>query len=641
MFGYRRLNEIFDYIHANDYVTTQKLSHLLNISERTIRSDIQNINDVLIDHGASIILKRKMGYSIEVLDLDLYHAFLLERDKDMDYELDSSTDRLKYMLNVLLYSPDYISLDALADAVYISKNTAQTYVKPIKEILAKYNLDYINKAGIGIKIIGNENDKRQCIIDEILSHDFQNYVTGFTKEEYMLFEGINLDKIKEIVVKHLKEKEIKANDFNLKNLIIHFALMISRVMNDDYISMNAHIDVVEETKAFIHSICEDIEDYFSISITEGEKQYLYMHLIANTDINETVVSEESIKSGIKKLLECIYLNYSFDLRNDDILCKDLYNHLNSILNTRAYNITTRNPLLNTIKANFPLAYEITDTSIKEVFNNKPFLFTEDDIGYISLHIGAAIERCFSGTIAKKYVLLVCGSGQATTRMLEARLNSVFRDKILIVNKLSYNDFIAYKENDFKNIDFVISTIPLKSDYVPTITVDFALNNEDIEIITKFLATISLDKMQKSEKFFDERFFMRMKKASSKENLLRQVAQNLVSHGIVNDDFIDSVMKRESISNTNMNEVFALPHPMELCANETKVSVILLDEPLKWNNEETVKIIFLLAIKQGDQQDIEHLYDIFIEIVNNAKLQQQIIHAKDYQAFMRTLYEFID
>ena len=51
-------------------------------------------------------------------------------------------------------------------------------------------------------------------------------------------------------------------------------------------------------------------------------------------------------------------------------------------------------------------------------------------------------------------------------------------------------------------------------------------------------------------------------------------------------------------------------------------VAILDEPIEWNNNhESVQIIFMISIKAGEQQDIEHLYDLFIEIVNNKKLQQ--------------------
>lgn len=643
MFPYNRLNEIFDYVRQDNIISVNRLASLLHVTDRTIRSDIQIINEILEKNGSKIKLKRKTGYYIEINDQEKYNAFLysIKQNKMNNLELDTSQDRIKYLLNILLYSNNYISLDDLADKIYVSKNTLQNYIKTLKNIFLKYNLEYISKTNVGIKVIGNENDKRKCLVENVLSFNFQNYVTGFTKDEYTLFEGIDLDLLKQIIANKLTVAQIKTNDFNFKNLIIHFALMISRIQFDCYINTNNAIKIDDNYANFINDIAKEIEEAFDITISEGEKKYIYSHLVANTRLNDLVSNDNKIKALVEELLNNIYYDYNFDLRNDEILSHDLFLHFKSILNTKSLALNKRNPLLNTIKANFPLAFDITLTCITKIFNKPPYILTEDEIGYVSLHVGAAIERCFSGSLQRKSVILVCGSGQATTRMLEARLNVFFKDKIMIVHRASYNEFINYTKRELLNIDFVISTIPLKSNYVPTITVDFSLNNQNIEDISKFLTSISLDKMKKSNKFFDKNLFLHLDKIESKETLLKQMCHLMEEQNIVDNDYFDYVMERENLAKTNMNEIFALPHPMRLCAKDTKVAVAIISEPLTWYKQDTVQIIFLLAIKQGDQQDIEHLYDIFIEIVNNPKLQQNIIHCHDFDSFINNLLDNIE
>ena len=643
VFPYNRLNEIFDYVRQDNIISVNRLASLLHVTDRTIRSDIQIINEILEKNGSKIKLKRKTGYYIEINDQEKYNAFLysIKQNKMNNLELDTSQDRIKYLLNILLYSNNYISLDDLADKIYVSKNTLQNYIKNLKNIFLKYNLEYISKTNVGIKVIGNENDKRKCLVENVLSFNFQNYVTGFTKDEYTLFEGIDLDLLKQIIANKLTVAQIKTNDFNFKNLIIHFALMISRIQFDCYINTNNAIKIDDNYANFINDIAKEIEEAFDITISEGEKKYIYSHLVANTRLNDLVSNDNKIKALVEELLNNIYYDYNFDLRNDEILSHDLFLHFKSILNTKSLALNKRNPLLNTIKANFPLAFDITLTCITKIFNKPPYILTEDEIGYVSLHVGAAIERCFSGSLQRKSVILVCGSGQATTRMLEARLNVFFKDKIMIVHRASYNEFINYTKRELLNIDFVISTIPLKSNYVPTITVDFSLNNQNIEDISKFLTSISLDKMKKSNKFFDKNLFLHLDKIESKETLLKQMCHLMEEQNIVDNDYFDYVMERENLAKTNMNEIFALPHPMRLCAKDTKVAVAIIDEPLTWYKQDTVQIIFLLAIKQGDQQDIEHLYDIFIEIVNNPKLQQNIIHCHDFDSFINNLLDNIE
>ena len=388
MFPYTRLNEIFDYVNNHHYISAQKLSTILNITERTIRSDIQAINDVLEQHGACIKLKRKSGYYIEVYDEQLYREFLYAflEHQSVSLNLDSSEERIKYVLNILLYQNDYISLDDLALSVYISRNTLQNYIKTIKSILEKYNLEYISKYHYGVKIIGNEEDKRKCLMDCVLSRNTHNYIIGFSKSEYALFEGINLDYIKNIVTKYLNNIEGITDDLNFKNLIIHFALMISRIQNDCYIHFHNLVIIPEDIKPFIDDICHDIEEHFHIMISEGEKKYMYLHTVSNTHFKSDNVNDIHIKQIIHDLLEMIYMDYNFDLRNDDILIKDLFNHFKSILTTKSYAINKRNPLLNTIKTNFPLSFEITFNVVSKIFNREPYVLTEDEIGYVSLHI---------------------------------------------------------------------------------------------------------------------------------------------------------------------------------------------------------------------------------------------------------------
>lgn len=639
MFPYIRLNEIFEYISNHHYISARNLSTLLNVTERTIRSDIQALNDILNSHGAIIKLKRKNGYYIEIYNQALYDQFLNSSAslKNNSIILDSSQDRIKYVLNTLLYQQDYISLDELAKCVYISRNTLQNYIKTIKDILKKYNLEYISKYQYGVKIIGNEEDKRKCLIDNILTRDNQNYIIGFSKDELTLFEGIDLNLLKNIVVNHLKSIDSSINDFNLKNLILHFALMISRIQHDCYIHFINSITIPNNMASFIENICCQLERNFNIIITEGEKKYMYLHIIANTHFDSLEIDDENLKNDIQNLLDVICQDYRFDLRNDDILIKDLFNHFKSIFTTKSYSINKKNPLLNTIKNNFPLSFEITFNATSKIFNQKPNILTEDEIGYVSLHIGAAIERCFSGTLQRKNVILVCGSGQATTRMLEARLNVFFNDKIYIVNKTSYNEFISYNENDLKNIDFVISTIPLKSNIIPTITVNFSLNSEDVEAISKFISIISSNTSKKSDKFFDKNLFMYIDEKITKNTLLLKMYHALKKEELVEEDFYDKVILRESLANTSMNEVFAIPHPIESWSHQTKVTVAILEKPIQWNSKDSVQIVFLLAIKKGDQLDIEHLYDLFIDIVNNPKLQQDIIHSSTFEQFLKSLH----
>ena len=100
-----------------------------------------------------------------------------------------------------------------------------------------------------------------------------------------------------------------------------------------------------------------------------------------------------------------YQDYNFDLRNDEILIADLFRHLKSIFTSKLYDLNSTNPLLETIKTNYPLEYEITLTAISKVFICEPYVLKEEDVGYVSIYIGAAIERCYYKSPKRKMLFL--------------------------------------------------------------------------------------------------------------------------------------------------------------------------------------------------------------------------------------------
>lgn len=631
MFSSSRLEEIFIQISKNEFTTIKELTNSFHVTDRTIRTDIQAINLEIAKYECEILLKRKSGYYLMSYNKDKFKELQNQIEKQTNVlTFNSLDDRIKYILQKLLYSQDYVILDDLANEVFVSRNTLQNYIKPIKETLETYNLIYVSKPNLGVKVFGNEKDKRECLLNEILCKDTPTYIIGFTKEEQMLFRDIDLFEIQTLVNQLLNKHDIHASDYDRKNLIMHCALMISRVKTENYIPFDVQFPIQDDIYELIEQLCIQLENKFDIQITSGEKQYIYLHIASNTHMNIYSVNTVKLQNQITKLLEVIYEEYNFDLRQDAILKKDLFNHFSSILSSKNIYMNKKNPLLNTIKTNFPLPFEITLTSTAKVFSEA---LTEDEIGYISLHIGAAIERCFTSMYQKKRVVLVCGSGIATTRMLEARLQTFFNSKIVIVNKISYAEFMHY---DFANIDFVISTIPIQSDNIPVEIVDFTLKNTDIEKISKRLSHMD-KKANFVTKFFDKQLFLHKSNAVTKEDVLKELAHLLENQNIVSDTFIHSVLKRESIACTNLNDIFAIPHPMEACSNETKVAVAILDQSVEWNDKhEEVQIIFMISIKQGEQKQFEHLYDLFIEIVGNTKLQKDIVHSNSFEEFLYTI-----
>lgn len=107
--------------------------------------------------------------------------------------------------------------------------------------------------------------------------------------------------------------------------------------------------------------------------------------------------------------------------------------------------------------------------------------------------------------------------------------------------------------------------------------------------------------------------------------------------MVDARFIASTLERESVADTSMNEVFAIPHTMALIASRTAVSVAILRHPIRWSEQdERVQLVFLLAACRDMNAEMEHLYGLLVRNVNDSHLQRELKGVSDYDAFLRAL-----
>ena len=92
-----------------------------------------------------------------------------------------------------------------------------------------------------------------------------------------------------LLINVFNKHKIQTDDYKLKNLTVYFALMISRILNDDYISVMNNTEIPNNIKEIMNEICDSLSDYYDITITRGEKQYISLHFISNIKYNNNSV----------------------------------------------------------------------------------------------------------------------------------------------------------------------------------------------------------------------------------------------------------------------------------------------------------------------------------------------------------------
>lgn len=636
-FSYQRLDDLFDFfLLKKEPILIKDIASTINVSERTIRTDISNLNDYLIDKNAKIKLIRQKGYILDCEDekkiIDWWGNF----NKTEGYSLlGSLEERQNYLFALLLNELKYYSVYELMEHLCISKNTLYMYLKNIRKTLSNYNLKLINNTNTGFKVIGTEYDKRKAILDLFLINDLQSYLVGFTDLEKLFLTNIDLDLLKTLESKHLYSLQLLDSDFYHKNIISTIALAIARVkegltINEISIEVPKLMDHALDA---IYLFLKEIENSFSITLPINEINYFILTLSINVPRliknPKNHPSESSII--VDELLTSIYETSNLNWTKDKILFEDLVNHIENFIKISSIDKERKNPILSTIINSFPFAYSLSLTHLGVIGKKYNIFFSEDEVGYIALHIAGAIERHKAKT-QQLNVIIVCGGGFAMSKIIESKINKKFPNKFNIKKTYSYAEFQLANISD---IDLTITTLPFTQENTPTAYIDMSNIDKAIDDLKYYLTDDQINN-NVMQLFNPENFYYFDTDKLSKKDLLVKMAVDLEKQNIVSADFVSSVLERESLQTTLINDVIAIPHSMTMIANRSRVSVAIFPNGIQWEKDKKCNFIFLLAISKTDNEITDNLYDLILNLIDDKAMTKQLLKAYTFHEFKNLL-----
>ena len=629
--------------NQDTYIPMKDIANTLNVTTRTLRSDIKILNLSLANYGVKVKNKRSYGLYLSITNKAKYQK-LVNQLKDSDHISLYSDDyqkRLVQFLLMILNSP--CDIDNIMAEMFISDSTVDKYLKESRKLVKKYNLR-IKKDDNVLKIVGNETDIRSCIIDFVDNKRSKDYIRGFSKEEKYLFQDINLNDLLNEVTQLITVLGLAIHDYNVKNIVIHLALELLRSHEHNNLfefnrdSPQIKIEYQTTIKDFFNKISKE----YKIDPTVAEYDYFLYHLALNypqimqEDSTFSDKENKKIHSIVISFLDKIKDNYVFNLIKDRELITNLENHLRLLVKVKGINGHRKNPLLNLIISTFPLAYEMTVTAAPVIEHQIKVKLSPDELAFITLHVGASMERLYTTRWTKKKAALVCGSGTATATILKARLSSQFSEYLNIVGVYSLYE---YEHSDLKNIDFVISTVPIYNSRFPVIQVDLSNFQNDSAELYQYLVSIS-DKSQVLMNLFDGKLIYLIDEKKSKRQVLDLMIGDLKKYDYVKEGFKEKVYKRESMYSTAIGNGIAIPHPIKYAAIHSKVSFARLTHPIKWDDKNLIKYVFLISVNKKDYPNIQNLFTFLVDLQQNQKFRRLIDKCETIEETKDTLRTII-
>ena len=617
-----------------DWMTSRQLAGLLQVSDRTIRSDVEAINKHT--DPPPIESNVRQGYRLCEDARPALASGAETREADIPQ---TPGARCAYMIQKLLFEVKELNLTMLQSQIYVSGYSIDNDLKRIRKMLEPYGgLKLVrNKECISLK--GDEASKRRFYRDLLVAEVQENFLNLNTLAH--LYRSFNLIEVKDIFVNVLEEYDYSIHESMFPMLILHAGTSIERMNCANYINMEEGMQGLEETIEYqiSQTFFDRISKRLHITVHDGEVGMFALVIMGRRASNYTsdFVNYNGKWMNTKKLvaeaLEQVYALFGLDFRQDDDLMAGLKMHFHGLIERVKNQVRMEDVFVEEIKRKYPLVFEMGIYVLEFLEQRLGRPISDVESCYIALHLGAASERMNS--VRKYRAVMILPHNQSFSDMCVKKISDMFRERMEVLKVFGY-----FEEDEVSALDpdLLLSTFPLEHRLdVETVSINLFV---DSETESKILQAINrLDKKGFRLEFTShignlirKEHYHSQVDMDQPEEIIRMLCAGLEKEGIVEPEFTEVVLKREQMSPTSFVNIFAIPHAFGAFARNSTIAVAQLKNPVKWGAFE-VRLVMLFAINEGDARMIKIFFDWVSNVVNQPEELAKLVAPCSYEEFI--------
>lgn len=586
---------------AGDYISSIRLADELDISIRTVKSEIKSINAIISLTNSFIISKYGKGY---LLKLSNQFDKSLVEGKRFNHFFDSNQDRIIYILRKLLLADNYIKIEKLADDLYISRGLLTKILKDVRSQLIRFRLSIVNKPNYGILIKGNEKDKRLAISDYFFHSDIElntEYLKDFSKIGYNKQKNRDLFKyIDEILYKY----KIDLSEYSVNNLIVHLYITLSRIHSGHQIEISSELNSKNSVE---YKAARELLDYFrtkiNIDVTCEEIDFIAEHIKSKRILDVVLLSDSEIRK-LKQCIEVMYLeinnNFGFDFTLDSELYQYLYLHIPQMVRRLQAHMTIRNTSVIDNKRRYLFATKVTHSAcavIEQYYNVRVDL---NEFGYLLLYFNLAITKFEVNKIIK--IGIFTGRSRPESMMYLNEVREQFPSRkydIENIQKIS------------EDYDLIISLYKCDTEVsCPLVIIE---NDDYMNKVQKIVYEIRYQNLNINKYLQDEYIYFNLE-GETKADVCRNFYKLLYDRNLITDipnsanEFIDDEIGNGIVHFQDSYRI----------VRKNMWFICTLKKPIYWDKQ-SVKILMLTKTKKENDKDLYNLCRIVSKWSNDLTL----------------------
>lgn len=533
----------------------KKLITTYRISLKTLRTDVNEINDFLLEAKMS---PTKLNEKEKLILLEKDIMKIQDRLNHMDtysYKM-SREERQIYIIAELLMSQDYITMQNLAKKLNVSRNTILNDFETVKDYCLAFNVNVLMKSSKGIKIECDQKDRNNLLMQ--IFHDLEDDYMGKSFFHQLIQRKLGLkiplEMIKEDLREYMEQQHMLVSDRVFSYVSIYLFVILNRKINKKRRTVEK---LTGDTAS--DNLLNWFADKYEVSINKNDVKdfgrYMKQHDF-NISSEQKEINDVELYGIIVYFLQMVGEDIECSLQSDTVLIESLLEHIRTLKNWEDYDFEM--PLSDEL----PIPKEILEKTIE-----KNSIILERYLGYpltkemkesIMIHICAAFVRNLE-YLNLLEVLIVCPGSMATGKYLEAQVKNYFDFRVAaVIPSRDVEEFL--KSN---KIDFVISTVNVRSESVPCVKVQAQLTMNDINAIQNiaFLLGRKENKSENESRYVEQNFLDVMKTFLEKLDASKR------------DEFFDEVyaLMETKIQSTGKSILAQMLDPSKIMIKQEKIT----------------------------------------------------------------------
>lgn len=625
-----RIAVILKNIEMQSVCSVESLAAKLDVSQKTIRNDIKELNCLL--GGYACISNNKGTCKLIVF---APKGFTEIRNKIYKQEdlFNSSHTRMAYMFWQLMHAEEPYLTDDLSEEMKVARTTTIGDLNRLRKAIEKYDLKIKGKANTGLALCGDEFNIRLFILENIYEQLYLNFPLGQTIREklYDFQERLSMD----------------ALGFGF--FYRFFVVMIQRMESGHTIKkLKPKYEELYESSAYmiVDEFLNEIEQVKGYKISKEERLFLSISVAGMRTPSNTAEIEQkiSISEGVADLIIEILDRIKAEL-NVTVVANELFDdfvyHVFFMINWLKYGFHIYNPMVDDFKNKYSVAYKMAEIAKGVLEERIGIEMTEDEMGFLAAYFGVFLleqepeeKRC--------KIAIVCGSGKIIGRLIENQLKKVF--DVEPEFEFFYGIFDENRKDDF---DYIVTTTELHMDTkTPVVFMDEVFDRkyiqrkfENMRYLSEAGRTIRKGIDSLFMNLLDEtRFFVLDQESSYDENVDR-MARALTNQGELDAGFAQRVREREKYSTMVLDQNIAFPHTKNMLSKLT-LAMGVFPDMLKDDKYGNIRIIILLGIPESMEDDtvLVRLYDDILSIGKKPDVIPKIQKMESYREFLLYIAE---